>query len=557
MFALEYELAKTIQLQSKQCCSLLCKKQKSKNQVIKHLSIETGNKNTLKRSLLLKSKWLLILSVICCTAVVCCTAFVSSFSKPLDRNQADIWVPIRKGNVVAVDNLFKGFGTTGMYTSESPIEADTGLYYDIFVTQPILCGMIDSDGDNDTNTNSIISTNEIKNSITLLVNISCVSHDDDVAKHHIDVKFKLGLGDFNQCNTINKLDQKLLTDDKTKTIETQVCIMLFDNIIIDQCSKDGTPSKKKKTASTSILKISPLSNKQKKLLMQNPGSSKQMNKMKGLRASFKLQKTIKFIKNNNPNKSATKKKPSKVKKIRLPPPPIEVLTTRASSKITYSKVVTIKGDLGTYYYRDTDPKFLNQIQLTEMIRICGCSGYQTKFIDGQGKQKKEIDLYFVFDDSEVKEGTVRTLTKQEIKKAKQRKARLTFRLTGGSHVAPGRATRPKTEHVFQNHITEKLVKKGWTNTTANRARLQSSSSKVKLDWCMPLPYACMNPASSGCNQELYSMTKSKIYKQCCQLQHDLVVEVCGHDYVNYIMNVIPAEHRLFPKMIWTQLGVTG
>ena len=48
MFALEYELAKTIQLQSKQCCSLLCKKQKSKNQVIKHLSIETGNKNTLK-----------------------------------------------------------------------------------------------------------------------------------------------------------------------------------------------------------------------------------------------------------------------------------------------------------------------------------------------------------------------------------------------------------------------------------------------------------------------------------------------------------------------------
>lgn len=40
----------------------------------------------------------------------------------MDRQEADIWVQIRKGNVVAVEDLFKGFGTTDTYTSESTDE---------------------------------------------------------------------------------------------------------------------------------------------------------------------------------------------------------------------------------------------------------------------------------------------------------------------------------------------------------------------------------------------------------------------------------------------------
>ena len=39
-----------------------------------------------------------------------------------DRQESDIWIQIRNGNVVAVEDLFKGFGTTETYTSESTDE---------------------------------------------------------------------------------------------------------------------------------------------------------------------------------------------------------------------------------------------------------------------------------------------------------------------------------------------------------------------------------------------------------------------------------------------------
>ena len=44
------------------------------------------------------------------------------YQDEVDRQESDIWVQIKLGNVVAVEDLFKGFGTSEVYTSESTDE---------------------------------------------------------------------------------------------------------------------------------------------------------------------------------------------------------------------------------------------------------------------------------------------------------------------------------------------------------------------------------------------------------------------------------------------------
>ena len=44
------------------------------------------------------------------------------FQDEADRQESDIWIQIKHGNIVAVEDLFKGFGTDEIYTSESTDE---------------------------------------------------------------------------------------------------------------------------------------------------------------------------------------------------------------------------------------------------------------------------------------------------------------------------------------------------------------------------------------------------------------------------------------------------